>query len=83
MLAQVQGLLTILEESLQPLITVLDRVKANYRRFYSAIPIVSDEDVSTLKAKGAAAPLLWVTSELRKIYSLQVPQDLGTGLMQN
>lgn len=72
-----------IEESLQPLITVLDRVKANYRRFYSAIPIVSDEDVSTLKAKGAAAPLLWVTSELRKIYSLQQPQDLGTGLMQN
>lgn len=64
-------------------LAALDRVKANYKRFYSAIPIVSHQDVSTLKAKGAAAPLLWVTSELRKIHTSQVPQDLSTGLMQN
>ena len=68
---------------MQPLISVLDNAKANYRRFYSAIPIVSHQDVSALKAKGAAAPLLWLTSELRKIHSFQMRHDLGTGLMQN
>lgn len=72
-----------IEQSLQPLITVLDNVKANYKRFYSAIPIVSYQGASTLKAKGAAAPLLWLTSELRKINNLQLHKDLGTGLMQN
>lgn len=72
-----------IEESLQPLISVLDNAKANYRRFYSAIPIVSHQDVSALKAKGAAASLLWLTSELRKIHSFQMQHDLGTGLMQN
>lgn len=72
-----------IEQSLQPLIAVLDNVKANYKRFYSAIPIVSYRGTSTLKAKGAAAPLLWLTSELRKINKLQLHKDLGTGLMQN
>lgn len=72
-----------IEQSLQPLIGVLDNVKANYKRFYSAIPIVSYQGTSTLKAKGAAAPLLWLTSELRKINKLQLHKDLGTGLMHN
>lgn len=72
-----------IEQSLQPLIAVLDNVKANYKRFYSAIPIVSYQGTSTLKAKGAAAPLLWLTSELRKINNLHLHKDLGTGLMQN
>lgn len=72
-----------IEENLQPLITVLDSAKANYKRFYSAIPIVSTQGVSILKAKGAAEPVLWLTSELRKIHNWQWHSDLGTGLMQN
>lgn len=73
----------LIEQSLQPLITILEAAKVNYRRFYSAIPIVSTQDGSTLKAKGAAAPLLWLILELRKINNSQVQQDLGSGLMQN
>lgn len=72
-----------IEENLQPLITRLDAVKANYQRFYSAIPIVSCEGASTLRAKGAAAPLLWLTSELRKFHNFQSRQDLASGLMQS
>ncbi len=72
-----------IEQSVQPLITVLDSVQANYKRFYSAIPIVSSEGVSTIKAKGAAAPLLWVTLELKRINNVQLQKDLGSGLMQN
>lgn len=73
------GLLQI-EENLQPLITRLDAVKAKYQRFYSAIPIVRTEKGLTLGASGAAAPLLWLTSELRKLYSFQPRQDLASGL---
>lgn len=72
-----------IEQSLQPLITVLNSVRANYKRFYSSIPIVSNRGVSTIQAKGAAAPLLWLTSELRRINNLHLPKDLGTGLMQS
>lgn len=57
-----------LEERLQPLFHHLDAVKANYQTFYSEIPIVSENGVSTLKPKGAAAPLLWLVSELSKAY---------------
>lgn len=72
-----------IEENLQPLITRLDAVKANYQRFYSAIPIVSTEGASTIRAKGAAAPLLWLASELRKLHSFQSRPDLASGLIQN
>lgn len=71
-----------LEQNLQPLVTGLEAAKANYKRFYSAIPIVSYRGSATLKAKGAAAPILWLTSELRKRHKLQLQQDLGSGLMQ-
>lgn len=36
--------------------------------FYSNIPIVAPEGVSTLKAAGAAAPFLWLVWELSKVY---------------
>ncbi len=53
-----------LEESLQPLTSRLDAVKANYQTFYLGINIVRSEGVSTLKATGADAPLLWLGREL-------------------
>ncbi len=49
---------------LQPLTTRLDGVKANYQTFYSSIPIVHTATGSTLRAKGAAAPFLWLVWEL-------------------
>lgn len=58
-----------LEKSLQPLITRLDAVKANYQTFYSLIPIVCTNSTSTLKPTGAAAPLLWLVWELSKAHN--------------
>ena len=72
-----------IEKNLQPLITRLDAVKANYQRFYSAIPIVSMEGASNLKARGAAAPLLWLVSELSLTHNFQASPDLASGVTQN
>lgn len=64
-----------LEKKLQPLTTRLERLGISYQTFYSFIPIVRQEGVSTLRAEGAAAPLLWLVWELSKAYK--------SGLMQN
>ena len=73
-----------IEENLQPLIARLDAVKANYQRFYSAIRIVSMQSgASTLRARGAAAPLLWLLSELSRPHNFPYPQDLSSGLTQS
>ena len=64
-----------LEEGLQWLTNCLNVVKANYRTFYSDIPIVPLDGSSTLKAKGAAAPLLWLVQELSQAHN--------PGLMNN
>lgn len=72
-----------IEEKIQPLLTRLDTAKANYQKFYSAIPIVSFAGVTALKATGAAAPLIWLISKLRKLNHLQTGQDLGSGLKQS
>ena len=72
-----------IEEKVQPLLARLQAVKAHYKRFYSAIPIVSHAGAATLEAKGAAASLLWLVSELRKLHNQQPGQELGTGLMQS
>lgn len=72
------------EEKIQPLLARLDAVKAKYQRFYSAIPIVSLAGVPQLKATGAAAPLLWLVSQLSKLHYLQpAQQDLASGLQQS
>ncbi len=65
-----------LDQSLQPLTTRLDAMKANYQTFYSFIPIVPIKGASTLKAKGAAAPLLWLVWELSLVYNLGVVNNL-------
>ena len=72
-----------IEERVQPLLTRLDAVKADYQKFYSAIPIISFAGVPILKAKGASAPLLWLVSQLRKLHHVQVRNDLGSGLEQS
>lgn len=72
-----------LEQNLQPLLTRLNVSKANYRRFYCAIPIVRTAGSATLKPVGTAAPLLWLTMELRKLYRLQSSATLAKGSMQS
>ncbi len=58
-----------LKERLQPLTICLDAEKANYQTFYLHIPIVHTESASILRAKGAAAPLLWLVWELNKAHN--------------
>lgn len=72
-----------IEENLQQLITGLDAKKANYQKFYSAIPIISVKEVSTLRAKGAADALLWLVSELSKPQNFRSQQALGSVITQN
>jgi GTPase SAR1 family protein len=72
-----------IEQNLQPLISRLEAVKAKYQKFYSAIPIVYLDGTANLKARGAAAPLLWLLSELNKHHNLDSRQDLASGLNQS
>lgn len=59
-----------LQQRLQPLITRLEAVRANYQTFYSFIPIVqTGGGDATLKAKGAASPLLWLVRELSQLHN--------------
>jgi tetratricopeptide (TPR) repeat protein len=70
----------LLEEKLMPLTQRLDSVKAYYRRFYSAIPLVNQVNGGILKVKDATAPLLWLISELRKLHGSDIQLNLGSGL---
>jgi tetratricopeptide (TPR) repeat protein len=69
-----------LEEKLRPLTQRLDSVKAHYRRFYSAIPIVNQANGGILKVKDATAPLLWLIAELRKLHGSKDQVNLGSAL---
>jgi tetratricopeptide (TPR) repeat protein len=71
-----------IEEKMQPLLTRLDAAKANYQKFYSAIPLVTFAGVTQLKPTGAATPILWLVSELKKLHPTQLKQNLGSGLQQ-
>ncbi|MBV9386206.1 MAG: tetratricopeptide repeat protein [Chroococcidiopsidaceae cyanobacterium CP_BM_ER_R8_30] len=64
-----------LEQKLQSLIERFDQIKANYRVFYSHIPIVCKQGTSTLDARGAAAPLVWLVWELSQAHALGLMQD--------
>lgn len=55
-----------LNEGIQTLTSRLDALRVNYQKFYSDIPIVTEEGVTALKPTGAAAPLLWLLSQLEK-----------------
>ncbi|MBD2344217.1 hypothetical protein [Anabaena subtropica] len=77
-----QPTLLQIEQNLQPLITYLDSLKATYQKFYSAIPIVALGGVSSLKAKGAATPLLWLLSHLNNSDNLSPSQDSASEFNQ-
>lgn len=57
------------EENLTLLTAHLDAVGVNYQIFYSVIPIVSADAGFSLKATGAATPLLWLVWELSKAHA--------------
>jgi tetratricopeptide (TPR) repeat protein len=72
------GLLSQLqiEEQIQPLIERLQKTSAKYKRFYSAIPIRGEIGNYYLEPKGAAASLLWLTSQLIGSNSEVLAQNL-------
>ena len=72
-----------IESKVQPLLARLEAIQADYKKFYSAIPIVSHAGQATLKAKGAASALVWLGSHLRKLYQSKPQRNLGTELIQS
>ena len=66
-----------LEEKLRLITKRLDLTKAYYRRFYVAVPILSDGRGGIVQVKGTTVPLLWLMSELNKIHETQVTPNLG------
>ncbi|MGK7957614.1 MAG: tetratricopeptide repeat protein [Crocosphaera sp.] len=59
-----------IEENLQFLTTRLEAANAKYQRFYSGIPIVSQDEGYYFQVQGSAAAFLWLVSELEKGTSL-------------
>jgi len=71
-----------LETKLQPLIQRLNSIKANYRLFYSAIPIKAIDGHFAIDANGAADSLLWLLTELNKHYRSQPERNLASALSE-
>lgn len=69
-----------IEEYLPLLISSLERAGAKFRRFYTAIPIVSKQDNFCFQPSGAVEPLLWIASELSH---QPIVQNLETTLQKN
>ncbi len=70
-----------LEEKLRLITKRLDLAKAYYRRFYVAVPILSDGQGGIVQVKGTTVPLLWLMSELNKIHGTQ-QLNLGDSIEQ-
>jgi tetratricopeptide (TPR) repeat protein len=74
-----------IEKHLRPLTERLEAVNANYQRFYSAIPIVPQANPAggiTLHSQGAAAPLVWLMSELSQQHETLFQGNLASELKQ-
>ncbi len=59
----------IITKKLQPLTAHLNAVKAKYQIFHSFVPLIQNNNVARLEAKGAAVSLLWVVWELNKVHN--------------
>jgi tetratricopeptide (TPR) repeat protein len=75
------GLIKI-EEKLQPLMARLNLAKAKCKQFYSSIALETKGDRAFLKPEGAAAPFLWIASQLNQADGLQPHQNFETGVNQ-
>jgi tetratricopeptide (TPR) repeat protein len=71
-----------IEEKLQPMLARFNLAKANHRHFYSSIALEVEGDRVSLKPQGAAAPLIWIASQLNQSDELQSNRDLETGINQ-
>jgi hypothetical protein len=79
-----------LQQLIQPLTSRLDAVKAQYKIFYSLIPIVRTRNSARLDPKGAAAPILSLVWDLAQTEQLNLIQDhspiipdIWSNLLQN
>jgi tetratricopeptide (TPR) repeat protein len=52
-----------IEAHLTFLISALETARAKYQRFYSSIPIVTEQGVSRLEPEGTAEALLWLSAD--------------------
>lgn len=66
--------------NLHQIINILESEKVVYKQFCSSIPIIFEGERKILNPQGAARPLLWLMSELNKIYKRQKVQDLGQAI---
>lgn len=53
-----------IEKNLQPLIKALKAVDANYKRFYTGIPIVQEQNRFKLESSGTEKPFIWLITKL-------------------
>lgn len=67
----------LIKNKLQPLITHLDAVNANYQIFYSFVPLIRKNGNANLEAKGAAVAILWLVWELNKAHNPSLENHLS------
>ncbi len=65
-----------IEEKWKSLTARLVTANAVYRRFNSAVSLIPTGKTAVVKAEGASAPILWLVSELGKVYKTQAPVNL-------
>lgn len=66
----------VIKNKLEPLITHLNNVRANYEVFNSSVPLVRENSTVTLKPKGTAVAFLWLVWELNKIHNSSADNQL-------
>ncbi len=72
-----------IEKNLQPLISCLKVVNAQYKAFYSGISILQNQDQFRLETSGSEDPLLWLVSRLYERHSFDSTKTLETMITEN
>lgn len=72
-----------LNKAIQPLMTKLQELGVNYQVFYSEIPVVVVDGVSTLQLTRVGTPIYWLFSEIHKSRSPEVQFSLQNPQTQN
>jgi hypothetical protein len=70
----------LIEQKWRSLTSHLITANAVYRRFNSSVLLVPTEGNTIVRAVGTSDPLIWLVTELGKIYQTQKPKSLRQGL---
>lgn len=65
------------EQQWQSITDRLVTTNAVYRRFKSSVSLITTAGPAVVRAEGTAAPILWLVSELNRVYQNKIPQMLG------